>query len=164
MPWQWGERHDAAFGLVAPPDLSSAGSRKGGIRAGPDAIAPPGRLSAAMSKAQSKEPHLRERQRPRACGKQGKRGLSRPQLPARPTRCRVASACGAPKRMQLPARPTRCRVASACGAPKRIMPHPQERIARCAGQSASPAPLHLSRSPVGQADVWRTADCCWIET
>lgn len=50
------------------------------------------------------------------------------------------------------------------GPQKHVMPHPQERIARCAGQSASPAPLHLSRSPVGQADVWRTADCCWIET
>jgi len=79
------------------PIMRSAGSRKGGFRAGPDVIAPPGRLSAAMPKAQSKEPHLRERQRPRACGKQGKRGLSRPQLPARPTRCRVASAYGAPK-------------------------------------------------------------------
>jgi len=60
------------------PIMSSAGSRKGGIRAGPDAIALPGRLSAAMPKAQSNEPHLRERQWPRACGKQGKRDLSRP--------------------------------------------------------------------------------------
>ena len=77
MPWQWGERHDAAFGFVAPTDLSSAGSRRGGIRAEPDAIALPGRLSAAMPKAQSNEPHLRERQGPRACGKQGKRGMSR---------------------------------------------------------------------------------------
>lgn len=55
-----GERHDAAFGFVAPTDLSSAGSKRGGIRAEPDAIALPGRLSAAMPKAQSNEPHLRE--------------------------------------------------------------------------------------------------------
>ena len=67
--------------------------------------------------------HLRKRQRPRARGKQGKRGMSHA----------LASR-----------RPTRCRFASARGAQEQITPHPQERIARCAGQSASTAPLHLS--------------------
>ena len=43
------------------------------------------------------------------------------------------------------------------------MPHPQERIARCAGQSASPAPLDISRRPVGQADIRRNAGFFWID-
>ena len=59
------------------PVVGSARLRGGDNRAEPDAIALPGRLSAAMPKAQSNEPHLRERQWPRACGKQGKRGMSR---------------------------------------------------------------------------------------
>ena len=73
--------------------------------------------------ASSRRQHLRKRQRPRARGKQSKRDLSRAQASRRPTRCRFASARGAQEQ---------------------ITPHPQERIARCAGQSASTAPLHLS--------------------
>jgi hypothetical protein len=60
------------------PVVGSARLRGGDNRAEPDAIAPPGRLSAAMPKGPQEKPHLRQRQRPRACGKQGKRGMSRP--------------------------------------------------------------------------------------
>lgn len=50
MLWQWGERHNGAFGFVAPTGRGLGKIEGGDNRAEPDAIAPPGRLSAAMPK------------------------------------------------------------------------------------------------------------------
>ncbi len=78
MPWQWGSDTMVRSDLSPLPVVGSLRSRRGDIRVEPGDIAPPGRLSAAMPKGPKEKAHLRERQRPRACGKQGKRGMSRP--------------------------------------------------------------------------------------
>lgn len=78
MPWQWRERHDAAFGFVAPTGRELGRIEEGRHPCRARRYCAARQASADTPKAQSKEPHLRERQWPRACGKQGKRGLSRP--------------------------------------------------------------------------------------
>lgn len=77
MLWQWGERHNGAFGFVAPTGrgLGKIEERRQPCRARRYRAAR--QAFGCNAERPEKEPHLRERQRPRACGKQGKRGMSR---------------------------------------------------------------------------------------